>query len=652
MQFKHLEILYALLLLIIPILVHLFQLQRFIKVPFTNVKFLKTIEKQTRKSARLKKWLILITRLLIFACLIFAFSQPYFSKYTNQQNFNTTIFLDNSFSMQAKGNKGELLKNAAKEIIENNTNQNSSISFGTNDKYLNELNGQNLKNELISIKYHPNKFDLSTILLKENQNNSNNSNTLNKTLLISDFQDIDSNNKINLTNVNSTLFLIKLNSKEQNNYFIDSVYQFEKTTLTSKIKVIVKSSENNSGSIPISLFNEEKLIGKTTSRFNNTNVSTVEFDIPTTSNFNGKISLIDDTLEFDNDFYFSISKPDKINVLSIGISSDFLTKIYTKNEFNYSSYPLKNLNYNKLRNQHLIILNELDNIPSELIQSLMDFTKNGGSLVLIPSIKTNIDSYNNLLKTFNLGKITNKVETNHQITSINYDHPLIKDVFEKRVDNFQYPKTNYYYQTNFNNASAIVRLDNNLPFISSQKTENNVIYWIGSPLSTNTTNFTQSPLIVPIFYNFAKSSLKTSQLYYVINSDISLDIKTKIGKDNVLKITNGTSEFIPLQTVSQNSVRLKPENNIIKSGFYNVLSNNTTIKTLAFNYNREESALNDVNLESIVKNQNNVIISPSIRDAFNEINNQQKINWLFKWFLAFSVLFLLIEMLILKYFNK
>ena len=90
MQFKHPEILYALLLLIIPILVHLFQLQRFVKVPFTNVKLLKTIEKQTRKSARLKKWLILLARLLVFTCLIFAFAQPYFSEFDTPQNFNTT----------------------------------------------------------------------------------------------------------------------------------------------------------------------------------------------------------------------------------------------------------------------------------------------------------------------------------------------------------------------------------------------------------------------------------------------------------------------------------------------------------------------------------------------------------------------------------
>ena len=111
MQFKHPELLYALLLLLIPIIVHLFQLRRFQKVDFTNVAFLKSVAIQTRKSSQLKKWLTLITRLLLLAAIIIAFAQPYFSKDDNLKlESETVIYLDNSFSMQAKGNQGELLK--------------------------------------------------------------------------------------------------------------------------------------------------------------------------------------------------------------------------------------------------------------------------------------------------------------------------------------------------------------------------------------------------------------------------------------------------------------------------------------------------------------------------------------------------------------
>lgn len=43
MQFKYPELLYALFLLVIPLIVHLFQLRKFEKVPFTNVAFLKSV---------------------------------------------------------------------------------------------------------------------------------------------------------------------------------------------------------------------------------------------------------------------------------------------------------------------------------------------------------------------------------------------------------------------------------------------------------------------------------------------------------------------------------------------------------------------------------------------------------------------------------
>ena len=78
MQFKHPEILYFLFVLVIPILVHLFQLRRFKKEYFTNVQFLKELSIQTRKSSKIKKWLLLITRLLLLTALIIAFSQPFF----------------------------------------------------------------------------------------------------------------------------------------------------------------------------------------------------------------------------------------------------------------------------------------------------------------------------------------------------------------------------------------------------------------------------------------------------------------------------------------------------------------------------------------------------------------------------------------------
>ena len=103
MQFKYPEILFFLFLLLIPLLIHLFQLQKFKKEAFTNVKFLKKIELESRKSSKLKKLLILLSRMLALAALIIAFSQPYINKSDGLQQRKTIIYLDNSMSLQAMG---------------------------------------------------------------------------------------------------------------------------------------------------------------------------------------------------------------------------------------------------------------------------------------------------------------------------------------------------------------------------------------------------------------------------------------------------------------------------------------------------------------------------------------------------------------------
>src|SRR5690554_2627346 len=119
MLFKYPEVLFALFLLLIPIFIHLFQLRRFQRVEFTNVAFLKKVTLQTRKSSTIKKWMTLLMRLFALACAIIAFAQPFSaSKETTGATTETVIYIDNSFSMQAKGNKGSLLERVLQDLFE------------------------------------------------------------------------------------------------------------------------------------------------------------------------------------------------------------------------------------------------------------------------------------------------------------------------------------------------------------------------------------------------------------------------------------------------------------------------------------------------------------------------------------------------------
>ena len=118
MQFALPELLYALFALLIPVLVHLFQLRRFKVQKFTNLAFLEKISVQTRQSSTLKKWLILLFRMLALACIVLAFAQPFTSnKNAKNEQPELVIYLDNSFSMEASGPKGPLLKQAIQTLL-------------------------------------------------------------------------------------------------------------------------------------------------------------------------------------------------------------------------------------------------------------------------------------------------------------------------------------------------------------------------------------------------------------------------------------------------------------------------------------------------------------------------------------------------------
>ncbi|MDC9723008.1 MAG: BatA domain-containing protein [Urechidicola sp.] len=650
MQFKHPEILYGLLLLIIPIIVHLFQLQRFVKTPFTNVKFLQQIILQTRKSSQLKKWLILLTRLSAFSAIILAFSQPYFSNKSDAEVSQTIIYLDNSLSMQSKINGVEKLKYASNEIIEN-LKESKNISLITNDHTFSNIDVKSLKNELISLNYSSINLDVKTILLKLEQLKNIKTNSLINLVLISDFNDFTKNNISSVTNVNSTISIINLNSSEEKNSWIDSIYISNKNNQEITLKVKINNVNLPKENVSISLFNASNLIGKATTPLSKNNSSEVEFKIPAQKNITGKISIEDENLHFDNTLYFNISNPEKIDVLSIGKNSIFLSRIYVQDEFNFTQKSFGNLDYNAIQNNQLIILNELDKIPTTLNSSLKSYVKNGGNLVVIPSKEINITLYNQFFNNLAIGTISKSLDKELKITTINYEHPLFNGVFEKQIENFQYPTTNFTYKSRLNNAIPIVNIENNESFISEIKSNEGTVYWFASPLDKDVTNFKNTPLIVPVFYNFGKYSFKIPQLYYTIGNENNISIKTKINKDNVLTLKNDANEFIPLQRVYHNKVELTTNDHPKESGFYQITNNNEILRTIAYNYNRNESQLKNPNLPDLLKGVENINISDSIESTLNQINEQQQIKPLFKWFLGLAILFLLLEIGILKFFK-
>lgn len=641
MQFKHPELLYALFLLLIPIIVHLFQLRKFQKVDFTNVAFLKEATLQTRKSSQIKKWLILFTRLLLIAALVFSFAQPFTSK-TNKfkTKKETVIYLDNSFSMQAKGVKGELLKRAVQDII-NNIPEDENITLITNENIYKNTIIKTIKNDLLKLNYSSNKLSLEAALLKSKSTFNAKKNILKNLVFISDFQEDKSKFNPKTDSLTNLLF-VKLSPVNTNNVAIDSVY-ISKTSATSlSLNVLLKNSGVPIENLAISLFNNDKLIAKTSVRIEKT-AETI-FSIPNNEVINGKITIDDSHLEFDNILYFNINEASKINVLVINASDDnFLKRIFTENEFNYTLAQENQLDYNIIEKQNLIILNELKEIPVALNTILKQFASNDGSILVIPSKEININSYNQLLTNYNASfNILNPSEK--QITNINYAHPLYNNgVFEKEVSNFQYPKVNSFYDINSNNISYVLQFEDGKVFLGQTQK----IFLFSSALNEENSSFKNSPLIVPTLYNIAKQSFKIPRLYYTIGKENTYGIETQLQQDAVLSLVKDDINLIPKQQYFNNKVVLETINEPIIAGTYSINNKTDVLKKISYNYDRNES---DLVYQNIL-NSDQIKQSNSITEIFDSIKSDSKVNALWKWFVIFALALLIIELVILKFFK-
>ena len=234
MRFQNPHFLYFLFAILIPIIIHLFNLRKHKIVYFSNVSFLNKVNSNKRKKNKIKQLIILFSRILIITSVVLAFSKPYLPISENFESSEVIIYIDNSFSMNNISQQGRLL-NVAKEngikIIDNYKNKKFRIitnDFSSSENFI--KNYQESRDYILNIS-NSQKNRTSEDILKKIKNISPNSHTL---FIISDFQKI-SYNLSDLLNTDSLSrrILIPIKKLTNNNIKIDSCYI--KTPITNNV---------------------------------------------------------------------------------------------------------------------------------------------------------------------------------------------------------------------------------------------------------------------------------------------------------------------------------------------------------------------------------------------------------------------------------
>jgi hypothetical protein len=683
MNFVQPYFLLGLIAIAIPVVIHLFNFRRFRRIYFSNVTFLKEIKQETQKKSKIKHLLVLISRILAIAMIVIAFAQPYIptgSKVNNTKRNIVTIYIDNSFSMQAVSPKGTLFDDAvskAKEIagsyqptdlfqLLTNDFEGRHQAFYTREEFLQLLS---------ELEVSASTKKLSEIITRQKDLLSTVSGKEKAAFLLSDFSEVNCDFAEMNPDTSVSIHLIPLSANETNNVFIDSCWfdsPVKQMNQHVELSVLIKNmSDADAEKIPVKLTingKQRTLASADIAAGSETEVK-LPFVISEKGIQNAVVDIIDNPVIFDDKFYFSFTVAEKLKVLDI----------YGKEEINYvkslfendstielTSSDVNKLDYSAISASDLVIVNGLKNISSGLEQELVKYAGQGGSIAIFPGTDAEITSYNIFTSALGLPayKETDTAET--KVSDINTGHKIFVDVFEKIPENMDKPVVYKHYPLKGKVLASdenIMKLQNGDPFLLSVESGKGMVYLSSVPLSTEFSNFPKHALFVPVLYNMALFSVPFGNLYYTIGNEISIETKSREVSGDItyhIKSADKDFEIIPEHKNIDLETYIYPHEQIKEAGNYILKLEDTELEGLSFNYDRRESVmkfLDAAKLEEGIKAavENNPMLKKtdvldlkdkSISKVIEEINQGIR---LWKIFIILALLFLVTEVLLLRF---
>lgn len=683
MKFLYPTFLWALFALAIPLIIHFFNFRRYKTVYFSNVGFLKEIKKESKKKSRLKQILLLIARLLTLFFLIFAFAQPYLPIEKNVRRNpiqQVAIYVDNSFSMNALSEDGQLLEVARNKAVEICLAHPAGTKFRlfTNDldpRHQHLLSKEQFIQEVSEINTSPIMFPLSQIYNRYALD-SENAEEIDKNLyFISDFQ----RNLIDLDEFqtkNIFTYFVPLQANKPANLFIDSCWvdvPAHRLNQEEKLYVKIKNSSDQAyQNLPLTLYINDSV--KSITNFsiepNNEITAELQFKNNTSGIQAGRVEISDYPFTHDNTWYLSYFVKPQLSALVLFENTPsslqaerFISSLFINDDFIVSEkMNIQSVQMSKFYNYNTIFLSNLSNLSSGLVNQLDEVCRNGVSVVLFPESGNSFLHNNNLLQKLGANSIISNDTVSLKISEIDFENDFYRDVFDKQEVNPVLPeiKSHYIFEKNIRIPEiALLKFQNQSKALSVLKVENGSFWVFSFPLNKKNESFARDVLFVPTLYNIVLSSVPVQRIsnsvgkavFYEITKDRNLNLNEQI---QVLNQKNQET-FVPEKTITGKGTRLLIGDNIKEAGHYQIKNDDKIITTLAFNYDRNESELSFYNVNELqaLADENTVInltIISNPRAEFSEILDElQNGKALWKWCLVLALIFIATEVFIARF---
>jgi hypothetical protein len=658
------------LLIAIPIIVHLYYFRRYKKVYFSNVKFLRNVQEEQSTWRRLRNLLVLLARILAVIFLVFAFAQPFIpaDDQASQGRKAISIYIDNSFSMNARGADVPLLGQARQKALEIVRSQEVETEFQVLSNELSGVSRRWMNQEqaigaIDDIEIHPTARNISEILAVQKRSFDNATADRHLRFILSDFQkstaDIESP-----ADTTITTYFLPLEAVQTGNVAIDSVVLDAPIVMPNQtLKLFVKISnydeqQDQRVRLSVNTEGETRPFGQRDIAAASSIWDTLTLSPSSTGWKKATVQITDYPVQFDDRYLLSFYVPAALPVLSIynGSPNPYLTSaLNSMSLIEHTSKERGQLNYAGFSDYKLIILEDLPTLNTGLQTALKEYIASGGNVLLFPNKNYDAAAYADFWRSLNMSRLGPMQEKEAEVFSIEESSFLFRDVFEQQDERRALPKVSAYKEWSGAGGAAqevIMRLRNGKPFLGQISYASGHLILCYAPLDVEWNSLvTVGEVFVPLVFRSGLLSSVSDQPSLTIGEDEVIQVKKSVGIGEADYSIRGTVNFIPLQRSMGPNMMIDFQGQIEDNGYYELLERDSIAKVLAFNYNRKESnlatftaqELKDLSGEGVA-----VMDIPPSKNAGAFIERSISGLELWKWCIFLVLLFLAAEQLLLR----
>lgn len=676
MSFLHPAFLWALTALAVPVLIHLFQLRRFKRIDFPNVRFLAEVSLQTRARRKVQHWLVLLARCLAIASLVLAFAQPYLPGSAGKVKAGpraVSLYVDDSYSMDGQNAGGRLLDQARKGA------QDAVMAYGATDRFQvltgrfegrqQVLIGRDQALEAAAqVDVSAYTRPLSKVLTRQREALAVSEALTKRAFLFTDLQrgiaDVEAWTNDSLI----PTVIVPLPIDRRDNLSIDSVWFASPVRRIGQEEVLHVSITNHGAqdlvNVPLRLGIDGQQRALATFSANGGAIvdTTLRFISDETGDHWGEVSISDQPVVFDDRAYIAYRVIERLRVLLLSggdaAGDHALAAVFSGDSTHtFTQRGFREVDLAALEQQDLVVLNALPEVPSGLAQAIDAFVQGGGSVAVFPPSGGDPSLYTSFYALFGASAPA-RMDTNQvRVERIDLEQPFYRDIFQSMPRNVDLPVVRERWNIRpAAGSDALLRMQDGTIYLSRSDHGRGSAYFCATPLAETAGNLTRHALFATSLLRMAELARPMGTLYHSIGSEALLQVEGVEFNGELpphLLGPNGI-DLVPEVRRQPGSIGLVLHDEDLPPGPYALTLNGDTLQLLAMNLSRRESDLAAMPVEELEKAlaerglHTFSVLDESAGDLSLRLAELDQGRKLWKWFIVLALLFLAAETILIR----